>query len=144
MMTEPVWCPGDQITVHELHAVLKLRIDVFVVEQECAYPEIDGRDLAPTTLHGFVLDDDGEVVANVRLLRDERPARIGRVATRADHRGAALAERLLEAAHVRAGPEGSVLDAQTYLVAWYERLGWVVSGVEFIEDGIPHTPMERP
>ncbi len=148
-MTERVtWRQGNELSAGELHALLKLRVDVFVVEQDCAYAEVDGRDLLATTAHGFIADEtsgaqDLSVLAAVRLLGDEQPARIGRVVTRSDARGRGLAAELVELAHRRAGVAGSFLDAQTYLVEWYGGLGWKVAGPEFVEDGIPHTPMRR-
>ncbi len=64
-----------------LYALLRLRVDVFVVEQECAYPELDGRDLEPTCVHVWA-DVDGTVAATLRVLRDaDGRGRIGRVAT---------------------------------------------------------------
>ena len=143
MIDSLVWRRGDELSAAELHDILRLRVDVFVVEQECAYPELDGLDLLATTEHGFLIDDAGAVFANVRLLRADAPARIGRLATRSDHRGSGIAAGLVDAAHRRAGAEGSVLDAQSYLVDWYRGLGWSVTGPEFIEDGIPHVPMQR-
>lgn len=137
-----IWRRGDELTAHELYALLTLRVDVFVVEQECAYPELDGQDLLDTTYHGYVTDEAG-VTATVRLLTGETPARVGRVVTRFDARGAGLAEVLVHAAHGRCAGAGSMLDAQTHLVDWYTNLGWSVAGSESIEDGIPHTPMQR-
>ena len=139
-----IWRSGPELTARELHDLLKLRVDVFVVEQECAYPELDGRDLLATTDHGWILAGDGTIAASVRLLRDGERAQIGRVVTAEAHRGKRLAEQLVQGAHRQAGEQGTFLEAQSYLVGWYERLGWTVDGDEFVEDGIPHTPMARP
>ena len=69
-----------------------------------------------------------------------RPVRIGRVVTAPRFRGNGLAARLV--AHLSDAIDGRiVLDAQSYLVGWYEQLGFVVAGLEFVEDGIPHVPM---
>lgn len=143
-VTTEAWKSGPELTSAELHDLLRLRVDVFVVEQACAYPEIDGRDLLETTIHGWVTGSDGETIAAIRLLFDEEPMRIGRVVTRADHRGQRLAEALLQAAHQRGGATGSFLEAQSYLAEWYSRQGWTQCGDEFVEDGIPHIPMRRP
>lgn len=124
-----------------LYALLRLRVDVFVVEQACAYPELDGRDVEPGTLHQWV-ERDGEVVACLRLLRDPDAQRIGRVCVAASARRQGFAELLVRAALARCdGPV--VLDAQSHLAGWYERLGFTAAGPEFVEDGIAHVPMQR-
>ena len=129
-----------------LYAVLKLRVDVFVVEQECAYPEVDGRDADPDTEHLWV-EVDGEPAAYLRLLGDrERPGDrvIGRVVTASQHRGTGHAANLMHAALERVGGAPVRLSAQTYLESWYGGFGFVRTGPDFVEDGIPHLPMERP
>lgn len=149
----------DPITLYQL---LKLRVDVFVVEQECAYPELDGRDVEPQTRQLW-LARAGAVVACLRLLTEPDPAgpdtagpdtagpdgggrvrRIGRVAVAAHERGRGHADRLLDAALAIAGDQPCVLDAQAHLTALYARHGFVVAGPEYVEDGIPHVPMRRP
>src|SRR5206468_3009924 len=81
-----------------LYALLKLRVDVFVVEQECPYPELDGRDAEPGTRHVW-LDEDGEVVAYLRILLDaDGVDRIGRVCTAKTARGGGRAGALMRAA----------------------------------------------
>ncbi|HSP61337.1 MAG TPA: GNAT family N-acetyltransferase [Ornithinimicrobium sp.] len=131
----------DPTTLHDL---LRLRVDVFVVEQECAYPEVDGRDAEEGTEHLWV-QVDGAPVATLRLLTDRGGVRrIGRVATARDHRGQGYADALVHEALRRAGAAEVVLDAQTYLEGWYARFGFVRSGADFLEDGIAHLPMRRP
>jgi ElaA protein len=124
-----------------LYEILRLRVDVFVVEQECPYPELDGRDLEPTARLLWFADDDARVLATLRVLHDGEDRRIGRVATAAAARGRGLAADLMRAAV--AGCEGRLirLDAQAHLSGWYARFGFVVDGDEFLEDGIPHLPM---
>jgi ElaA protein len=127
-----------------LYALLRLRVDVFVVEQRCPYPELDGRDLEPSTLHLW-LAQDGEPVAYLRMLSEpDGTARIGRVVVAPRARGARLAGRLMAAALARVGERECVLDAQSPLVDFYTRLGFTPTGPEFLEDGIPHVPMRRP
>jgi len=124
-----------------LLALLKLRVDVFVVEQACPYPEIDGRDGETGTRHLWWDDGEGPV-AVLRLLDDGDARRIGRVVTAPRRRREGLAARLLE--HALATSEGPwVLDAQSHLAGWYGGFGFVPSGPEFVEDGIPHVPMRR-
>jgi ElaA protein len=126
------------------YRILRLRVDVFVVEQECPYPELDGRDLEPSARWVWA-ESDGQVLGTLRILRDaDGRARIGRVVTnpavRSSGTGAVLMNRALELI----GPEvGVVLDAQAHLEGWYARFGFARSGKPFVEDGIPHVPMSR-
>jgi len=133
--------PSD-LDVPTLYALLRLRTDVFVVEQACPYPELDGRDLEPGTEHRWYGDDAGPT-AYLRLLAEPGGAtRIGRVVTRPDARGAGLAKALVES--VLADHDGPVLaDAQAHLAGWYEALGFEITGPEYLEDDIPHVPMRR-
>lgn len=141
------------VTLHEspvrdldpvtLYAIMRLRVDVFVVEQECAYPELDGRDLE----EGAVMlwsEDDGVVTATVRVLRDDDDRRIGRVATALDARGSGHAGRLMARAVELCAGHTIRLDAQARLEGWYARFGFARSGDDFLEDDILHVPMSRP
>ncbi|MFG3555465.1 GNAT family N-acetyltransferase [Micromonospora sp. NPDC047557] len=130
----------DARTFHDL---LKLRIDVFVVEQNCPYPELDGRDVEPGTRHLW-LTDGGAPLAYLRILADpDGTARIGRVVVAPQARGGGQAGRLMTAALDLVGNRPCVLDAQSHLVDFYARHGFAVSGPEYVEDGIGHTPMRR-
>lgn len=123
-----------------LYALLRLRVDVFVVEQACAYPELDGRDLEPAARQWWV-EEDGEILACLRVLIDPDGAhRVGRVVARADVRGRGVAAALMAAA-LDGLPRPVVLAAQTHRLDWYRRFGFDVDGPGFVEDGIPHTPM---
>jgi ElaA protein len=135
---------GATISAADLYAVLQLRAAVFVVEQDCAYLDPDGRDLDPSTEHLWTTDADGEVAAYLRVLREpDGVCRIGRVVTAAGHRGERLASRLLQA--VLDEVSGTVvLHAQSQHTSLYERHGFAPDGPEFLDDGIPHTPMRRP
>src|SRR5262245_10651614 len=116
-----------------LHALLKLRCDVFVVEQQCAYPDLDGRDTEPDAVHLW-LDDGGTPLAYLRVLRDPGTARIGRVCTAKAHRGAGLADRLMRAVLGTLEPGlPCVLEAQTAAIGLYQRHGFVVTGEPYVE-----------
>lgn len=131
------------LDVRTLHDLLRLRVDVFVVEQECPYPEIDGRDTEPATEHLWV-DADGVVAACVRTLVDgDGTRRLGRVATHRDHRGQGYAATLVEEGLRRLGDGPVEIGAQAHLEQWYARLGFRRSGEDYLEDGIPHLPMTR-
>ena len=125
------------------HDMVKLRVDVFVVEQDAPYPELDGRDNEPETVHWWI-ERDGEVVSVLRVLDEgDGVTCIGRVVTAADHRGEGLSADLVNAALQQvAGP--AVIKAQAHLERWYERFGFRRTGPDFMEDGIPHAPMARP
>ncbi|QKE85860.1 GNAT family N-acetyltransferase [Arthrobacter sp. NEB 688] len=120
---------------------MRLRQDVFVLEQECLYPDLDGRDLEPGAVQWWAESETGGVVATLRVLDDGGGVlRVGRVATSASARGAGVARELVLA--VLAATRGPVvLDAQSHLEHWYAGLGFGRDGAEFVEDGIPHVPM---
>lgn len=154
----PGGCYGDSVSpqLHSaavarmdpttLYRLLQLRTDVFVVEQQCAYPELDGRDLEAGSLMLWASEDEA-VVATLRILRDPDALRIGRVAALPSHRGSGIAGRLFRRALDEcAGIAPAlpiVLDAQQPLEAWYGRFGFERTGEAFLEDGIPHVPMRR-
>ncbi|GAA1694165.1 GNAT family N-acetyltransferase [Microbacterium sediminicola] len=135
------------IDAETLYRIMWLRVSVFVVEQAAAYPELDGRDLEPGTLHFWAAGDTGDVLATLRLLDDGDSARIGRVATAPSSRGSGLAGHLMRqaiATSTELWPDRAIhLDAQAHLAPWYGRFGFDVSGAQFEEDGIPHLPMTR-
>ena len=135
---------GPELTAAALYGLLRLRVDVFVVEQRCAYAELDGRDLDPGTVH-FVLGPAAAPLAYLRLLSEpggER--RIGRVCTAASARGRGLGRQLLAAALREVGDAPCVLDAQEHLTGLYGGFGFVPSGPGYDWDGVPHVPMRRP
>ena len=150
-------CWGRDLDAATLYDLLKLRVAVFVVEQACPYPELDGSDLSAQTRHFWLEEKSGEVIATLRLIEGgliagglieggpggRRQFRIGRVCTRAAARGHGYATRLLQAALADVGADPCALNAQTYLIDMYARHGFVVDGDEFFEDGIPHVPMRR-
>jgi ElaA protein len=139
----PLSVAGDEITAAQLHDILRLRVDVFVVEQKAAYPEIDGRDLLRSTRHLWIGNTVG-VDSYLRVLQDAGGTfRIGRVCTAARARGKGLAGRLMETALAGIGDAPCVLDAQAYAKDFYARYGFVAEGDEFEEDGIPHITMWR-
>jgi ElaA protein len=120
----------------------QLRESVFVVEQDCAYPELDGRDLEPGTRHVWLGSGSGPV-GYLRVLDDGEHAKIGRVLVAPAHRGSGLSEVLMRTALEVVGDRPSVLDAQSPLAGWYATFGYRQDGEEFVEDGIAHTPMRR-
>lgn len=135
------------LDVHVAYALLRLRSDVFVVEQACAYPDLDGRDTEPTTEHRWAHEpgDPAAVLAYLRVLSDPAGVRVGRVVTAPSARGRGVAGELVAQVVAEHGATSTVvLDAQSHLAGWYARYGFVRDGEDFVEDGIPHTPMTRP
>jgi ElaA protein len=130
-----------ELTPAELYGLLRLRVDVFVVEQNCPYPELDGRDAEPGTVHLWFADDDGTVLATIRVLENGEDRSIGRVATAASARGRGLSALLVRRGIELCGGRTVDIGAQAYLEAWYERFGFRRSGPGYVEDGIPHLPM---
>jgi ElaA protein len=132
-----------ELTPFEVYGLCRLRVDVFVVEQNCPYPELDGRDVEPATVHLWY-ERDGEVLATIRLLDDGAEQVIGRVATAVAARGQGLAAALIRRGIELCAGAPIHLGAQAYLEGWYEQFGFRRSGPGYIEDGIPHIPMRRP
>ena len=138
--------PFTALDATTAYAVWRLRQDVFVVEQGCPYPDLDGRDDEPGTRHVLLRDDD-ELLGYARVLDDivdgRRVWRIGRVVLARPARGRGLADPLMSTALQVAKGRDVVLDAQSPLAGWYATFGFEVTGREFLDDGIPHLPMRR-
>ena len=135
----------DDLSPRRLYGLLALRSRVFVVEQDCPYLDADGRDAEPGAEHWWD-DPDGDPLAPAATLRVlVEPGgghRIGRVVTAPEHRGTGRGDALVRAALAAlTGPV--VLGAQVRSAGFYARLGFVVDGPEYDEDGIPHVPMRR-
>ena len=132
-----------ELTVEELYDILALRVSVFVVEQQCPYPELDGLD--KTALHVYLRDESG-IQAYLRVM-DRRETResvsIGRVLSVRRREG--LATRLLQEgirlAQTEFHAESVYLEAQVYAKSLYEKQGFRQISEEFLEDGIPHVKM---
>jgi len=135
--------PTTAIDHPTLYAILALRSAVFVVEQNCVYQDLDGRDLEPDAQQLWI-EQGGAVVAALRLLTDPGgELHIGRVITAPAARGQGLASTLMWRALELAGDAPVEIKAQSYLRDWYARFGFAQTGAEFVEDGIPHVPMRR-
>ena len=140
-----IWRDFDALSNRALYAILKLRQDVFVIEQQCFYNDIDGGD--PAAQHLLALDGrTGSLGGYLRLSRDDTgERRIGRVVVRHDQRGKGLSQAMLDEAltHIeRDEPTATiVLSAQSYLLAMYEAAGFTATSAEYLEDGIPHIDM---
>ena len=138
----------DALTPAELYAIVRLRQDVFIVEQKCAYADADGLDAQAT--HLFAVDGDA-CVAYARLFAPgvrRAEAVIGRVATAASVRrsgiGRELMRRAIDALIERHGRVAIWLGAQKYVERFYASFGFLRDGDDYDEDGIAHLPMRRP
>ncbi|MBF8744316.1 GNAT family N-acetyltransferase [Pseudomonas putida] len=149
MSTEWICKHHTDLSKEQLYAILQLRTEVFVVEQHCAYQEVDGQDLTGDTLHLMGWQDD-QLVAYLRLLDPQSQGGdvvIGRVVTSPRARGEKLGHPLLLKGLEAAGhcwPGTPVyLSAQAHLKGFYAQHGFEVAGEEYLEDGIPHIGMRK-
>jgi len=141
------WAGLEQIAPLLLYDMLALREAIFVVEQACVYQELDGLD---KTAQHLLVTQGGSVVACLRLLPpigQETRVRIGRVAVSPGWRGREVARlmmrKAMEKAQIDYPSRDLFLNSQTYLQKFYHSLGFEVCGSEFLEDGIPHIPMQK-
>jgi ElaA protein len=165
-MSDKVLCPGpavlpmsaalevtwrllsfDALGVRELHEVLRLRIEVFVVEQACVFQDIDGAD--PQAMHLLGVQN-GQLLAYARCFPAGikfAEASIGRVVTRGLARGDGLGHRLMAQALSSLvslwGPQPIRIGAQARLKKFYASHGFVDTGIHYVEDGIDHLEMLR-
>lgn len=138
----------DQLTTHQLFDLMKLRVDIFVVEQTCAYPELDEHDRHPKTRHLLAIKGN-ELCAYARLLAPKQTypsSSIGRVVIAPSHRGTGLGHQLITQSVreiKRVWPESEIeIGAQSHLAGFYRQHGFVPSSEEYLEDGIPHIDMK--
>lgn len=135
----------DALSKEELYEILRVRTAIFVVEQECAYQEVDNHDQKALHVMGM---EQGELIAYSRVFRagdytDE--ASIGRVLVIHPHRNKGLARAImkasLEAVKTQFNTNTVTVSAQRYLEGFYEDLGFRIFGEPYLEDGIPHIKM---
>lgn len=143
--------PFQQLTPEVLYECLRLRVNVFVVEQNCPYPELDDKDTHPDALHIMGRNTLGELVAYARILPpglSYPQVSIGRVATAAAHRGSGLGHQLvlatLEQTQARWPQQDIQIGAQLYLQGFYEQHGFMAVSGPYLEDNIPHVDMIKP
>lgn len=132
--------PFGSLTVFELHAALRLRAEVFVVEQACAYQDPDALDPDARHVLGWI---DGRLAAYARFLESPDGVRLGRIATAQALRGSGLGRALIRESLDRIGARRVVIHAQAHLRGLYGEFGFRAEGSEFPEDGIPHIRMVR-
>ena len=150
------FAPFDELSPREAHDIFQLRVDVFVMEQNCPFQDIDGADLDAWHLLGFSPSPlgegrgEGQLIAYARLIpagiKFAEPS-IGRVITRQSVRGTGLGRELMQEALARSDalwPGQAVrIGAQHRLEKFYQSLGFTTASDVYIEDGIPHIEMLR-
>ncbi|MEM1328293.1 MAG: GNAT family N-acetyltransferase [Bacteroidota bacterium] len=136
----------EELSLDELYAIMRLRQEVFIVEQDCPYLDADGKDQA--SLHLMLLQDDN-LAAYVRLLPEgisyDDYVSIGRVVSAIKYRRAGYGRRIMQEALKVAKAQWSPLpikiSAQVYLLNFYTALGFKAVGTSYMEDDIPHIAM---
>ena len=139
----------EELSLKELYEIGRLRQEVFVLEQNCPYVDFDGKDYFCYHLMG--MDDLGKLVAYSRIVPQgvsyDDYVSIGRVITsetvRRSGLGQALMQESIEACEKIFGIRDIKIGAQSYLLKFYNSLGFESNGIDYLEDGIPHTEMIR-
>jgi ElaA protein len=133
--------PFEGLSTRQLHDVLQLRGDVFVVEQECPYPEVDGRD--PEALH-LLGTHEGRLAAYCRWFAEDERTVLGRIVVAREGRGRGWGRALTREALRRIGNRTVRVHAQTRLDSFYRSLGFEPVGAPYDDFGVPHVRMDRP
>jgi len=138
----------DDFTSRELYAVMRLRQEVFVVEQNCVYPDLDGLDLDGVHI---LYREDGELLAYLRCLKpgvSYPQSSLGRIVVAPSGRGRDLGRELVKRGinyNLQTWPDSDIrIGAQAYLEKFYRSLGFVADGQPYMEDGIEHIHMNLP
>ena len=131
----------EQLTTKELFHIYKLRVDTFVVEQQCPYHEIDDIDLIA---HHIYLQQNTEMLAYCRLYKQNDTCHIGRViaATKRKEYGTQIMKPAIKFASDILDAQSINIEAQTYAKKFYEKLGFITTSEPFDEDGIQHIKMK--
>ena len=135
----------NELTTEELYQILRLRSEVFVVEQDCVYQDVDNKDQKALHIMGI---KDGEVVAYTRVFEPGDyfdNVSIGRVVVSQSQRKYGLGKQIMQASlaaiNQRFPDKPIEISAQSYLLKFYTELGFNAFGEEYLEDGIPHRRM---
>ena len=135
----------SELSIEELYQILRLRSEVFVVEQDCVYQDLDNKD--QISVHIFIKDKN-EIVAYTRIFKSgdyyKNPS-IGRVVVSKKDRGKELGKKIMISSidYIQENLKGDKIElsAQKYLDKFYKDLGFYKIGEDYLEDGIPHQRM---
>jgi ElaA protein len=132
----------EELSKEELYNLLQLRIEVFVIEQNCPYQECDGQDPKSIQILGKL---EGNVEATARLIPHGVEVKIGRIVVRKKHRGKGwgkiMIEKCIDFARSNYPDKTISMSAQVYLIEYYQSLGFETEGETYLEDDIPHIRM---
>ena len=137
----------SELSAREWYDIAKIRMEIFIIEQDCIYLDLDNKDL---NAHHIYANQNGKVIAYARLLDKNvtyPEVSIGRVVVSKSHRGKKIGHQLmkeiLELSESKYGLEAIKISAQEHLAKFYEVHGFEVVTESYIEDGIPHVGMLR-
>ncbi|MBS1759032.1 MAG: GNAT family N-acetyltransferase [Bacteroidetes bacterium] len=137
----------EALSVDELYAILQLRNEVFAIEQNCVYPDMDNKDQAAYHLMCF---SNNKLIAYSRIIPPGiafKEASIGRVVTSPQTRragiGKLLMQKSIESIYNKLGKQSIRIGAQYYLIKFYTQLGFTTQGEIYLEDGIEHIEMVK-
>jgi len=135
----------NELSTHELYVILQLRSEVFVVEQDCVYQDLDNKDQNAYHVLGVL---DNEIVAYARIFKPGDyflESSIGRIVVKKEFRkfqyGYKLVENSIQFIENNLQQNTILISAQSYLTKFYNSLGFIRVGEEYLEDGIPHIKM---
>lgn len=128
------------LTKRELYEILRLRVYVFVVEQACPYPEIDGKDY--DAIHIY-LENEGEILAYARVYKEDGQIHLGRVIAKERRKGhgSLILKEAIRAAKEKYQAKKIIIEPQTYAKKLYKKVGFVEDSEPFLLDGIEHIKM---
>ena len=130
-----------ELSTGEVENIFSLRSEVFVVEQDCVYQDIDGKDQKAKHVLG---KKNGEIVAYARIFKPGeyfKEASFGRAVVKKTERGKGVGDELVINCLENINEEEIKISAQSYLKGFYGKHGFKAEGNEYLEDGIPHTAM---
>lgn len=138
----------EKLSLNEFYEIIKLRTEIFVVEQKCPYQEVDDKDL--TAIHIACFDANGKAIAVARVIANNEattPLSFGRVAVKKKLRGTDLSKdlmnQILNFIETNYPNKAIHISAQCYITSYYEKYGFVQKGDVYLEDDIPHVKMVK-
>lgn len=131
-----------ELTTLQLHSIYKLRNNVFIVEQNCCYNDVDDIDLIS---YHLLIEQQNTLIAYCRIYKIKNYFHIGRVTVDYNNRKTGLGKLIMQKAiefSKKQNPKSTIkISAQKYLIKFYNNIGFITIGKEYLEDGIPHIKM---